>query len=139
DTSSWLIAANMFIRGLSFGLVIIPLQAATFATISPEATGRASSIFSVGRQVAASLGVAILATVLTNRLDFHHAILGDPSAPHGAMSAFHDAFIFAAALSMLGVFASFLVDDEKAAAATLEPGQGEGGERRLVEAVDVAG
>ena len=39
-----------------------------FATISPEATGRASSIFSVTRQVAASLGVAVLATVLTSRL-----------------------------------------------------------------------
>jgi len=116
-TSDWLIAANMFVRGLFFGLLIVPMQAATFATISPEATGRASSLFSVGRQVAASLGVAILATVLTNRLDFHGAGLGDPATRGAALTAFHDAFIFAAALSVPGILACLLIDDAKAAAA----------------------
>ncbi|HEX5139771.1 MAG TPA: DHA2 family efflux MFS transporter permease subunit, partial [Dehalococcoidia bacterium] len=46
QTADWLIAANMFVRGLFMAFVFIPLQAATFATISPEATGRASAIFS---------------------------------------------------------------------------------------------
>ena len=68
DTSDWLIAGNMFVRGLFFALHLRADAGRPFATISPEATGRASSIFSVTRQVAASLGVAILATALTTRL-----------------------------------------------------------------------
>ena len=121
-TSDWLIAASMFIRGLFFGFLFIPLQAATFATISPEATGRASSIFSVTRQVAASLGVAVLATALTNRLDYYDAVLGDPGTRDAALSAFQDSFVFAGALSILGILACFLIDDKKAAAAATAPG-----------------
>jgi MFS family permease len=115
ETSAWWVALNMFLRGMAFGLIIIPIQAATFATIKPEETGRASSIFSVGRQVAASLGVAILATVLTNRLGFHDAVLGDPSTADAALNAFHDAFIFAGFMGILGILACFLIDDKKAA------------------------
>jgi EmrB/QacA subfamily drug resistance transporter len=117
DTSSWWIAANMYVRGMFFGLLIIPIQAATFATIKPEDTGRASSIFSVSRQVAASLGVAIMATVLTNRLAHHDAFLGDPATEAGALLAFQDAFIFAGAMVILGILTCFLIDDEKAAQA----------------------
>ena len=81
--------------------------------------GRASSIFSVSRQVAASLGVAILATVLTSRLDYHDAVLADPNVRDAALTAFHDSFLFAGALSVLGVIACLFVDDRKAAAATI--------------------
>jgi MFS family permease len=116
-TSDWLIAGNMLVRGMFFALLIIPLQAATFATISPEATGRASSLFSVTRQVAASLGVAVLATALTNRLGYHDAALGDTATRAAALSAFQDTFLFAAVVSVFGIVACFLIDDEKAAAA----------------------
>ena len=139
ETSNWLIAANMFIRGMSFGFLIVPIQAATFATIRPEAMGQASSIFNVGRQVAASLGVAILATALTSRLDVHGAALGDAATAAGALAAFQDTFLFATALSLLGVLACFLIDDEKAAAATSVPTFAEGGEPAYVEAEAAGG
>jgi EmrB/QacA subfamily drug resistance transporter len=125
-TSDWLIALNMLVRGMFFGLLIIPLQAATFATISPEATGRASSLFSVTRQVAASLGVAVMATALTNRLGYHDAVLGDTATRAAALSAFQDTFLFAAVASVFGILACFLIDDEKAAAAAAgEAGAGQ--------------
>jgi MFS family permease len=139
ETSNWLIAANMFFRGMSFGFLIIPMQAATFATISPEATGRASSIFNVGRQVAASLGVAILATALTNRLDYHNAVLGDVATRGEALAAFQDAFLFATALSLLGVLACLLIDDEKAAAATHAGAFAEGGGELVYEEAAAGG
>jgi EmrB/QacA subfamily drug resistance transporter len=140
DTSNWLIAANMLVRGWFFGLLIVPLQAATFATISPEATGRASSIFSVSRQVAASLGVAILATVLTSRLDFHGAVLGDPEARDAALTAFHDAFLFAGGLSVLGIIACLFVDDQQAARAALQPeGHDKAAEMAFGDAPEAAG
>ncbi len=136
-TSDLLIAGSMFVRGLFFGFMMVPMQAATFATIRPEDTGRASAIFSVTRQVAASVGVAILATVLTSRLDAHSAVLGDPSTRAAALSAFHDAFIVAGALSILGIIACFLIDDERAAAATTAVPMMEGAEFAAVG--DVAG
>jgi EmrB/QacA subfamily drug resistance transporter len=117
QTADWLIGANMFVRGLFMAFVFIPLQAATFATISPEATGRASAIFSVSRQVAASFGVAILATALTNRLGYHDAALADPATRDAALTAFQDTFLFAGVVSILGILACFLIDDEKAAEA----------------------
>ncbi|HEU0073516.1 MAG TPA: MDR family MFS transporter [Dehalococcoidia bacterium] len=117
NTSDWLIGGSMLIRGMFFGFLFIPLQAATFATISPEATGRASSLFSVTRQVAASLGVAILATALTNRLGVHEAVLADPATRDAALSAFQDTFLFAGALSVLGMLACLLIDDDRAAQA----------------------
>ncbi len=43
---------------------IIRFQAAAFATISPEATGRASTMFNVGRQLGSAIGVAVFTTVV---------------------------------------------------------------------------
>ncbi|HEX5369942.1 MAG TPA: MDR family MFS transporter [Dehalococcoidia bacterium] len=125
-TADWLVAANMFVRGLFLAFLFIPLQAATFATISPQDTGRASSIFSVSRQVAASIGVAILATALTSRLSFHHALLADAATRDAALSAFQDTFLFAGVVSILGIVACFLIDDEKAAEAAGMDFAGEG-------------
>jgi EmrB/QacA subfamily drug resistance transporter len=139
-TSDWIIGASMFARGLFFGFLFIPLQAATFATISPEATGRASSLFSVTRQVAASLGVAVLATALTNRLGVHEAFLGDPATRDAALAAFQDTFVFAGAVSILGILACLLIDDQQAArAAGFELGEAVLIEPAIEEAEAVAG
>ena len=61
------IGAILMCRGLAMSFIFIPVSTAAFATISPEQTGRASSIMSTMRQVASSLGVAVLATALITR------------------------------------------------------------------------
>lgn len=128
-TANWLIAVNFLLRGMAFGLIIIPLQAAAFATITPEDTGRASSIFNVGRQVSASLGVAILATALTSRLGAHDAILGDPGTREAALTAFQDTFLIGAGLAAIGIIATLWIDDKKAiTAAGGHVAMSEGGE-----------
>ena len=66
DTSLWSIRIMMFVRGLCMGFAFVPMQAASYATISPADNGRASSIFSTQRQVAVSIGVAILASILSS-------------------------------------------------------------------------
>lgn len=115
ETSQWWIRLIMLSRGWAFALTLIPLQTATFATISAEDTGRASAIFSSLRQVAASLGVALLATVLTTRLDAHDAQLYNPATRDGALLAFHDAFFVAGLLGVVGFFAAMLISDREAA------------------------
>jgi len=116
-TSDWLIAGSMLVRGMFLAFLFIPIQAAAFGTISPQAMGRASSLFSVTRQVAASLGVAVLATALTNRLGAHDAVLADAATRDAALTAFQDTFFFAGALSILGLLAAIFIDDEEAAQA----------------------
>lgn len=130
-TNLWLIRGLMFVRGLGFGLMLVPLQAATFSTITPAMTGRASSFFSSSRMVAQSLGVAVIATVLTSRLTHHDAILGSPATRDGAFSAFQDAFVIAGVMTLVGVIAALLIHDRDAAASMAPRAvTGPGGEGR---------
>src|SRR5665213_3043517 len=63
-TSLWWARAAMLVIGLGMSCVFIPAQAASFATISPERTGRASTLFNAARQLGGAAGVAVLTTVL---------------------------------------------------------------------------
>jgi EmrB/QacA subfamily drug resistance transporter len=122
ETSRWWIQLIMLARGWSFAFTLVPMQAVAFATISSEATGRASAIFNAGRQVAASFGVALLGTVLTNRLTHHGATpLGNPFTRDGALLAFHDAFLAASIVLTIAIAAAFLISDRAAAHAMREP------------------
>jgi len=119
ETSQWWIRLIMLFRGFGFAFMLVPLQTATYATIAPQDTGRASAIYNAGRQVAASFGVALLATVLSNRLAHHSAALGDPLSRHSALLAFHEAFAAAAILAMIGVVLAYWLVDDKEAAGTM--------------------
>jgi hypothetical protein len=105
----------MLIRGAAFGLALVPLQAATFAEVTGAETGQASAAFSVIRQVSSSVGVALVATVLTARLSAHDAVMGNPGTVSGAFVAFHDTFIVATIVTALAIGAAFLVSDKLAA------------------------
>jgi EmrB/QacA subfamily drug resistance transporter len=124
DTNLWWIRGLMFMRGITMGFSMIPVQAATYATIKPMDTGRASSLFSTNRQVAGSLGVALLATVLVDRSATHvTAALRGATSPtaiqaataHGTLLGFQDAFFIAAFLYALGFAFAFLINDADAA------------------------
>jgi sugar phosphate permease len=105
QTDLWLIRALLFVRGLTLGLALLPLQTTTFATISFAQTGRASALFNTARQVAASLGVAILATVLVAQ----HQL-----AAANELRGFQEAFVAGTVLSVLAVVAGLLIRDEDA-------------------------
>lgn len=115
ETSQWTIRAIMFIRGCFFSFLIISLQTATYATISPAMMGRASAVNNAGRQLGASFGVALLATVLTARLSAHDTALGPLADTSAALDAFHEAFIAAGVLALVGAAAALLVSDKEAA------------------------
>ena len=102
-------------RGCFFSFMLISLQTATFATIAPPTMGRASAISSAGRQVGASFGVALLATVLTSRLAAHDTSLAPGADSAAAIEAFHEAFIVAAVLTAIGAMAALLINDKDAA------------------------
>lgn len=125
DTNQWWIRGAMLIRGFGFALMLVPLQTATYATIRPQDTGRASAIYNADRQIAASFGVALLATVLSNRLTHHGGDLGNPATSHAALLAFHEAFFVAALLAVLGMILAALLVNDKDAAGTMRQRQPE--------------
>jgi EmrB/QacA subfamily drug resistance transporter len=120
-TDLWFVRGIMFARGCFFSFILICLQTATFATIELPMMGRASAISSAGRQVGASLGVALLATVLTSRLSAHDSSLAPGSDTSAAVDAFHEAFTVAALLTIAGMLAALLINDEDAAVSMGRP------------------
>ena len=83
-TSLWWVRALMLPLGLSWAQALVSLQAAAFATITPAATGAASTLFNTGRQVGAAVGVAILTTPQGGCNDPAAAGPGDRARVHGA-------------------------------------------------------
>ena len=124
-TSLWWVRGLMLLRGAAMGVGMVPMQAATYATISREDTGRASALFSTNRQVAASVGVALMATVLVDRIQSHvnAAVQGvtgqaaiQAATQRAALLGYHDAFLATALLAFVGIGVAFLIRDEDAAA-----------------------
>jgi EmrB/QacA subfamily drug resistance transporter len=105
-TDLWWLRLIMFGRGVCMAFAFVPLQAATFANITPEDTGRASAIYSTQRQVAAALGVGALLTVLLS---------GAKTAAGPVLSAYHTTFLVGAGLVVLAAITGLLIRDEDAA------------------------
>lgn len=74
-TSNAEVQEILVIRGLSMGLVGMPAMTAAMNTIPPHLVARASSLTNVLRQIFATFGTAIFATVLQGREAFHYATL----------------------------------------------------------------
>ena len=111
SSSLWEMRTLMVLLGLSQAQVFVPAQAASFATISPAATGRASSIFNAGRQLGGAVGVAVLSTVIS-AVGVTRVVHGHPQ-PYA--TAYHWAFLAAALIALLAACCTFAVDDEDAA------------------------
>lgn len=110
-TDLWWARLLMFEMGLSMSGLFIPSQTAAFASISPEQTGVASSLFNALRQLGGAVGVAVLTTVLTAAASAQASLArGLPS-----LGAYHVAFVAAAGLALAGAVASATVVDSDAA------------------------
>jgi EmrB/QacA subfamily drug resistance transporter len=79
----------MFVlRGIALGLTIQPLTVATLSEISPRQLAQASSLSTVNRAVASSLGIAILATIVQTQSQVHFGHLAEQvtiSSPLGQL------------------------------------------------------
>jgi len=70
------IMTSLYIRGLGMGLIFTPLSTLSLLTIPREKMAQASGISNTVRQVGGSLGVALLSTILTARVNFHAQMYG---------------------------------------------------------------
>ncbi len=101
----------MLTLGLSMAQIFVPVQAAAFATITPAATGRASTLFNAMRQLGGAIGVAILTTVIVS-VGPVHLVAGQEVAN---LTAYRAAFLVAAALCCCALPFSLSIHDADAA------------------------
>jgi DHA2 family multidrug resistance protein len=78
---SWLtelhfIMLSLYLRGLAMGLMFTALTTVSLSEIPREKMAQASAITNSIRQLGGSLGVALLATFLTSRVNFHAQAFG---------------------------------------------------------------
>jgi EmrB/QacA subfamily drug resistance transporter len=107
QTSLWWMRLLMFFLGVAMGQVFVPAQAAAFATISPEATGRASTLFNVVRQIGSAIGVAVLTTAIVT-VGATRTVAGRTTPD---LTAYHVAFLVAAAIAAAGVLVALTIHD----------------------------
>jgi sugar phosphate permease len=125
ETNLWWVRAIMFLRGVFMAYSFVPIQASSYANISFADTGRASALLSTQRQVAAALGVAIMATVLTSRTTSLTSALTDPAELADAqLRAFHQSFAVGIVLVVFGAVVALLIRDSDAAATMKPKGSG---------------
>jgi EmrB/QacA subfamily drug resistance transporter len=110
-TSLWWARLLMLTLGLAMAQVFVPVQAAAFATITPEATGRASTMFNTVRQIGGAIGVALLTTAIVT-IGPVHIVGGHPVAN---LTAYRVAFVVAAAVALIGTACSLTIRDADAA------------------------
>jgi hypothetical protein len=97
---------SMLIGGAGVGLALSTLIAAAATALPAHRSATASAVINSGRQIASSLGVAVLVTILGS-----HLITG------GAVQAFDVAWSVAAALAVLAALSSLALPPPVAATA----------------------
>ena len=70
------IMISLYLRGIGMGMLFAPLSTAALVEIPRMEMAQASSLLNTIRQLGGSLGVAILATLLTSRVNFHSQTYG---------------------------------------------------------------
>jgi len=111
QTSLWWARLLLFALGVSIAQVFVPVQAASFATITPAATGRASTMFNAIRQLGGAVGVAVLTTAIVI-VDPVHYVAGHAVAN---LTAYRAAFGVAAAICLCALPFSLSIRDADAA------------------------
>ena len=127
-TNLWWVRADMFVAGFAMAHVFVPSQAAGFATISPAATGRASTLFNALRQ----LGSARSAWPCSRPWwppSVPSTMVGGQSVPN--LTAYHAAFLVAAATALVAAVCALTVSDAEAAATIVPRRRRRSGRRPL--------
>ncbi|MFH7025406.1 MAG: DHA2 family efflux MFS transporter permease subunit [Heteroscytonema crispum UTEX LB 1556] len=68
---------SQLVRAMGQPLIMVPLTSIATAGLNPKDAGSASGLFNMMRNLGGSIGIASLATLLTNREQFHSNRLGE--------------------------------------------------------------
>lgn len=106
DTPVWLLMGALFVRGLGMGVVFIPLMAVAFIGLEHDEVPHASIVTRIAQQVGGSLGVALLAVILTT----------SAVAAGSTVAGFQTAFWWTVGFSVLSIAVAFVLPGRPPAA-----------------------
>jgi len=86
NMSMYAVIQPTLVRGVGMAFLMAPIMAAALNSVPHNKAGMASSMLSIIMQVAGSIGIASLATVLANRVHYHLSVIG--SAARAGTPAF---------------------------------------------------
>ncbi|HYR85369.1 MAG TPA: DHA2 family efflux MFS transporter permease subunit [Terriglobia bacterium] len=72
----WDIFWPQFFQGISMGLIFVPLTTVTMSLIKKEEMGNATSLFNLMRNLGGSVGIAVIATMLSRTTQIQFNVLG---------------------------------------------------------------
>ncbi len=72
----WDVFWPQFIQGMSMGFTFVPLTTITHDSISKEQMGNATSIFNLMRNIGASIGIAMVTTIVARKSQSNFNVLG---------------------------------------------------------------
>ncbi len=67
----------LLFRGFALGFLFAPINSVAYANIDPRQAQQASGLINLARQLGGSFGIAMLGTFVTNRSNFHKAMLDE--------------------------------------------------------------
>ncbi|HUN47728.1 MAG TPA: DHA2 family efflux MFS transporter permease subunit [Stellaceae bacterium] len=71
-------------QGLGLGLVFAPLSVLAFTTLPPQLRTEAAGIFSLMRNIGASIGISVVETLLARSIQVNHAEMAEQVQPYSA-------------------------------------------------------
>ena len=75
EVDYWNLAWPRFVQGFGVGLIFVPLNTVSLATIQREKMGNATAALNVVRNLGGAIGVALMTTLLARRSQQHQATL----------------------------------------------------------------
>ena len=81
DISEWTIVGVGVGQGISIGLVAIPLNITTFATLPPDRRTEGTSIYALMRNIGSSLGISVTGALLQINTQVNHATVAGEVTP----------------------------------------------------------
>ncbi len=75
-TDTWHFATDGFLQGLGLGLIFIPVNITSFATLPPQLRTDGSSLLNLARSLGASVGISITTILLAANIQRGHEEIG---------------------------------------------------------------
>jgi DHA2 family multidrug resistance protein len=81
DVSQWTLIRTGVLQGAGLGFMFVPLSTITFATLAPEYRTQGTALYSLFRNIGASIGISVVVFMLTRNTQIMHAALAEHVTP----------------------------------------------------------
>ncbi|MBO8202789.1 MFS transporter [Streptomyces smyrnaeus] len=88
---------TLLLCAAGYGLAMVPLVVAAVSGVPKADSGAASGVLNTGQQIGGAIGLAVLATLASNRLD--DEISSGTAVPDALLTSFHSAFLVGTVLT----------------------------------------